>query len=120
MRCNVKKRKKKKIYKLTWTFIVLDLLAILGYFLAYGPWGYFRELLINTAMNTMTHQYFAYIFYNEETVNNVLNSSYFVEINNDANIDEIVIDTREKSSYDNEYDREVLTRVDGNDEYKII
>ena len=114
------KRKKSKIYKLTWIFIVLDILAIGGYFLTYGPFGYFRELLINTAMNTMTHQYFAYIFYNEETVKSVLNSSYFVEITTDVNSDEIVIDTREKSSYDNEYDKEILTRVDGNDEYKII
>lgn len=115
-----RKKRKKKIYKLTIVFIILDLLAIGGYFLTYGPWGYFRELLINTAMKTMTHQYFAYIFYNEETVNKILNSNYFVEIQENVKADDIVIDTREKKHYDNEYDKEVLTRENGNDEYKII
>lgn len=120
---SVKKRKKKhkkKIKTFTKVCIILDILAIFGFFITYGPWNYFRNLLITTAMKTMNHQYFAKIFYNDETIEKVMNSNYFVEIKEEIALDDIVIDTSPKKKYDNKYDEEILTREPGNDDYKII
>ncbi|MGE5455500.1 MAG: phosphodiester glycosidase family protein [Ignavibacteriales bacterium] len=106
--------------KSTIVLIVLDVLALIGFFLTYGPINYFRNLLITTAMNTMTHQYFAYIFYTDEMISKVLSKNYFVKIDEDINLDDIVIDTDPKDHYDNEYDEAILERTPGNDDYKII
>jgi exopolysaccharide biosynthesis protein len=41
-------------------------------FLLYGPISAFREWLVTTAMTTMTHQYFATWFYDDETIEHIL------------------------------------------------
>ena len=105
--------------KKTIIIIILDILALTGFFIFYGPINKIKVWWINTAMNTMSHQYFAYIFYSEDMVKDVLNSNYFIPITEKINLDDIVIDTKPKDSYQNEYDEEILTRGD-NDDYKII
>ena len=112
--------KKKKISKATIVFIILDFLAICGFVITYGPWDYLRNLYINTAMNTMDHKYLARIFYSEEKINEVMNSNYFVSIDDDVNLDDIVINTGEKTKYKDEYEKQLLTREDGNSLYKLI
>ena len=116
----VKNKKRKKIYKTTIIFIILDLLAIGGFVMMYGPWGYIRNLYVTTAMKTKDHQYLANIFYSDKKIEEIINSNYFIEIKEDVKLDDIVIDTSPKDSYDNEYDKEILTRTEGNDDYKII
>ncbi len=106
--------------KKTVVIILLDFLALIGFFLFYGPVSSFKIWYINTAMNTMTHRYFAYIFYSEKMIYDVMNSNYYIPIKEEVNLDDIVIDTKPKDSYDNKYDEEVLTRDPGNDDYKII
>ena len=114
------KKKKRKIYKTTKLFIVLDLLAITCFVLVYGPWDYLRNLYVSTAMRTMEHQYLANVFYSEETIQEVLNSNYIIELNDNTNLDNVVIDTKKKKEYKDEYEKELLTREPGNDLYKII
>lgn len=114
------KKKQKKIYKTTILFIVLDLLAICGFIMMYGPWDFVRNLYVNTAMKTKDHKYFANIFYSEETISKIMASNYFITIDEDVVLDDIIIDTSEKEHYDNEYDKEILTRTPGNNDYKII
>lgn len=116
----VKNKKRKKIYKTTIIFVILDLLAIGGFVMMYGPWGYIRNLYVTTAMKTKDHQYLANIFYSDKKIEEIINSNYFIEIKEDVKLDDIVIDTSPKDSYDNEYDKEILTRTEGNDDYKII
>ena len=72
-----------------------DLFAVTGFFLTYGPIDYFRNLLVNTAMKTMEHQYLAYVFYNEDMVNEIMSKNYFIEINDEVNLDDIIINTKE-------------------------
>ena len=119
-----KKKVKKKHSKASIIFTCLlvfgDLFAITGFFLTYGPIDYFRNLLVNTTMKTMEHQYLAYVFYNEDMVKEIMSKNYFVEIDDEVNLDDIVIDTKEKDSYENEYEEEILTRDPGNDLYKVI
>ena len=114
------KTKKRKIYKSTILFIILDLLAIGGFIMMYGPWPFMRNLYVNTAMKTMDHQYLAKVFYSDEKISEIMNSNYFIEINEEVVLDDIVIDTSPKKSYENEYDEEILTRTPGNEDYKII
>lgn len=116
----MKKVKRKKRKKLVIICLILDLLAIGGFVMMYGPWDYVRNLYVNTAMKTKDHRYFAKIFYNDETINKILSNNYFIEIKEDLKLDDIVIDTSPKSSYKNEYDKEILTRDPGNNDYKII
>lgn len=114
------RRKSKKLYKTTILFIILDILVAICFFVMYGPWSYVRNLYVTTAMKTMNHQYFADIFYNKKTIEKIMSSNYFITIDEDANTDEIDIDTKEKNKYKNEYEKELLTRDKGNDLYKVI
>lgn len=106
--------------KSTIVVIILDVLVLVGFFLTYGPISYFRNLLVNTAMKTMTHKYYAYVFYSESMVENILASNYFVEIDEEVNLDDIVISTTPPTTYKNEYEEQILKREAGNEDYKII
>lgn len=116
----MRERKKKKIYKTTILFIFLDIIAIACFFIMYGPWDKVRNMYVNTAMKTMHHQYFANIFYNQETIDKIMSSNYFITFEEDANTDEIVINTKEKSSYKDKYEEELYKRDNPDDDYKII
>ncbi|MBQ8473104.1 MAG: phosphodiester glycosidase family protein [Bacilli bacterium] len=105
--------------KTTIFFIVIDILAISCFILFYGPWD-FKNIIVNTAMVTKSHQYIAYTFYSEEMVNKILSLNTFVPVDEEIELDDIVIDTSEKDTYDNEYDEEILTRDEGNDDYKYL
>lgn len=113
-------KNKRKIKKFTIVCIIMDLLAIGGFVMMYGPWKTVRNLYVTTAMKTKDHQYFANIFYSDETISKIVNSNYFIEIKEDVILDDIIIDTSPKKSYDNKYDEEILTRTPGNEDYKII
>lgn len=116
----MRKRNEKKIKKSTIIFILCDLIAISCFFVMYGPWGKIRNLYVTTAMKTMNHQYFANIFYNEKTIQEIMASNYFIAFEEDANTDDIVINTKEKSKYKDKYEEELFTRNDPDDSYKII
>ena len=114
------RNKNKKIYKSTILFIILDILAICGFIMMYGPWDDIRNFYVNTAMKTKDHKYLANIFYSEETINKIMSSNYFIAIKEEVELDDIVIDTSEKEHYNNKYDEEILTRDKDNQDYKII
>ena len=114
------KKKKKKVNKMVILWTILDILAICGFVVMYGPWDKVRNFYVNTAMKTKDHQYLAKVFYTDEKINEIINSNYFIEIKEEVKLDDIIIDTSPKKSYDNKYDEEILTRDPGNDDYKII
>lgn len=116
---DVKKTKKKKLYKTTILFIILDICAIACFFVVYFHKP-FKTLIVTTALRTMSHQYLAYVFYSKDMVQDVLNSNYSIPVNEEIDLDQIVIDTSEKTRYDSIYDEQILTRDPGNDDYKII
>ena len=106
--------------KTTIFFIVVDIFVIFCFVLFYGPYEEFRNVIVNTAMVTKSHQYIAYTFYSEETVQSILDLNKFIPVTEEIDLDDIVIDTSEKDSYDNEYDEAILTREDGNEDYKYL
>lgn len=120
---NETNKKKKRNWKKIW--LVLVILAIIGVssggFLLYGPWSGFRDWLITTAMTTMTHQYFATWFYDDETIEAVLAKNKVEEADEITNTNTIIINqTSSNKEYANEYERAVLEKDPDNDDYKII
>lgn len=113
----MKKKSKKMTNTLTIVLAICDVLAIACFILFYAT--KFKTIFINTAMNTMDHQYFAKVFYSDKAIQKVINSNYFVELNTDANLDDIIIDTSIKTTFKDKYEEELLTRNEG-DLYKLI
>ena len=88
----------------------------------YIPGTGFKDWLITTAMTTMNHQYLATWFYNDYDVNIVLANNTVVESGEDTNPDLIVFKTPDfnQVTYKNEFEKEIFTKDEGNDLYKII
>ncbi len=57
------------------TFTALITEAALVLFFLYGPINFFRELLITSAMTTLSHQYYATTFYSDETIQEVMDKN---------------------------------------------
>ena len=116
------KKKKRSILKRI--FITICILIVLGGgslgFLLYGPYNGFRDWLITTAMTTMTHQWIAYVFYSQDTIDNVMGNNKVEEIVEDTDKDAIIVGITEKKEYENEYERAVLEKENPDDKYKII
>lgn len=106
--------------KFTIIIVILDVIALVGFFLFYGPVSNIRTWWINTSMNTMSHKYFAYIFYNDKMIEKTMNENYYVPLTDQVDLDSIIIDTEPKYTYENEYDKEILIREEGNNDYKLI
>ena len=105
--------------------LVLIILAIIGIstggILLYGPYLGFRDWLITCAMTTMNHQYFATWFYDDDTIQEVLNKNRIEETDEITNTENIVIEEIEEVvEYENEYERAVLEKDPENEDYKII
>ena len=101
--------------------IVFVVGIITGLFLLYGPYAGFREWLITTAMTTRSHQYFATWFYDDETIQEVLNRNKVQEVDEITDTNTIVVNAaEEQKEYANEYERAVLEKDPNNDDYKII
>ncbi len=120
-----KRKHKKQVFKrILIIFVILVVLGGSGFaFLLYGPYSGFRDWLITTAMTTMTHQYLATWFYDEATINSVLEKNKVQEIDEITDTNTVVINKTTDDSniqYKNEYERAVLEKDPNNDDYKII
>ena len=121
---NENKPKKKNIAKkILLTLLILFVIGTssLG-ILLYGPYNGFRNWLITSAMTTMTHQWIAYLFYDEDTINAVMASNRVDEIQEDTDTNAIVVGVQaeEEKTYENEYERAILEKKNPSDTYKII
>lgn len=105
--------------KLTIILLVLDIIAIFCLLLAYGPYSGFRDMFITTAMNTMNHRYLAYVLYNDEQINEVLNNNFIEQPNDITDQDDINFDNENPQEYESIYEEQILKR-DENQLYKII
>lgn len=114
------RKPRKKIYKTTIMFILFDLIAAAGFLMMYGPWSYVRNLYVTTAMQTMNHQYLAKVFYSDKAIEDIMSKNYFIAIEENVNIDDININTKEKAKYKDKYEEELFTRENPDDEYKVI
>lgn len=119
-----KKKNKKKSKKWVITFATFDIIAIVCIFLMYGPIAYFRNLWVTSAMTTMTHKYLAYIFFNQEQIDNIMSNNIVIEVDGETNQDEIEFEEEkeepEEIVYSSPEEEQILKRDEGNDVYKII
>lgn len=123
-----KKQKKANKKMKTWkkvTIIISSIFVALigsGLFLLYGPWSFFRETLITTAMTTLHHQYLATWFYSDETINEVLKKNKVIDSKDISDLDDIQIKKydRKIKNYANKYEEAILKKDEGNDLYKVI
>ncbi len=58
-------------------------------FFLYGPINFFRELLITSAMTTLSHQYYASTFYSEETIRAVMDKNKVINPTDTTDTDSI-------------------------------
>ena len=117
------KNKKMKLWQII-LVIIICLALIVGSglaFLLYGPYPNFRNWLITTAMTTMSHKYLATWFYDDETINAVMQDNYVKESSEDVDLNAIsfVDYSNSKVMYKNKYEKEILTHDEG-DIYKLI
>lgn len=114
-----KKRKRLRIGKFTILIFLLDLVVIDGLILINND--NFKNFWIPTAMTTMSHKYLAYTLYDEDTINKVMSENYIEQNTESVNLDDIVIgNTKEKSHYSSKYEKDLFTRMENNEVYKII
>ena len=114
-------QKKQKKSKFSIFLIVVDVLALVCFFLAYGPFSYFRDLLVTTAMTTMNHRYFAYVLYSEDTVKEILDNNKIIEPEENTDSSKISFNPNFNSdTYESIYEEQILKKDEGNDVYKFI
>ena len=114
-----KKIAKFRIAKLTIFALFIDVCVIAALIVINNV--EFKTFWIPTAMTTMSHKYLAYTFYDEDTVHKVMSENYIEQNTEQVNLDDIVIgDTSEKKHYSSKYEKDLFTRMEGNDVYKII
>ena len=107
--------------KLFITFVVLDILAAISFFVVYSPmFETLQNTIISTAMVTKTHGYIAHVFYSDERINKVVAMNTVPKIDAKIDLDQVVIDTKPRESYDNEFDEAILTRDANNEDYKYL
>ncbi len=100
------KRKKPLIIKL---FIFIDVIIILCFFTVYGPIDKARVFWITTAMETGSHRFLANIFYSDESIKEVMNNNYLIEIDEDTNADSISVGMKEEvTNFTSPYEKEIL------------
>lgn len=122
---SIKKKKNKKMklwQKIVVILICLGLICGSGVaFLLYGPYPNFRNWLITTAMTTMSHKYLATWFYDDDTINKVMQENYVKESDEETDLDAIsfVDYSNSKVMYKNKYEKEILTHEEGAT-YKLI
>lgn len=114
-------KKKQKKSKFSIVLIVIDIFVLVCFFVAYGPFSFFRDFLVTTAMTTMTHKYFAYVLYSESMVEEILDNNKVIEIEDPTDTSKIniqpIVDT---GTYESIYEEQVLKKDEGNDLYKVV
>ena len=116
----LEKKKQSKLPLVLASFLIV--MSSIGLFILYGPISFFRDLWVTSAMTTMSHQYLATMFYNEKTIQEVLARNHIVEVDDTTNPDLIKIDEQERDHtiYKNEYEKQILTKDEDNDLFKLI
>ena len=116
-----KNKEKQKKSKISIFLIIVDSLVIICFFLAYGPFSYFRDLLVTTAMTTMSHKYFAYVLYSEDQVKEILDNNKLIEPEEDTDSSKINFNPNfDNGSYESVYEEQILKKDKGNDVYKYL
>lgn len=113
----------KKILITILVMIILGIMSVMILF--YGPIPTFREWWITTAMTTMSHQYLAEWFFDEETINAVLSKNTIKETEEETDTTLITVvpkpeeEEKEEEQFANEYEKQILGKKLDKEKYNI-
>lgn len=100
--------------------IAVDILIAACFFIVYGPFEQAKTFWITTAMETGSHQYLANIFFSKETIKEVMNTNYYITIEEETDANNITIgQIEETNNYESVYEKQILEH-DKDDLYKLI
>ena len=112
---------KEKCSKFSIFLIVVDVIALICFFVVYGPFSFFRDWFITTSMTTMTHKYFAYTLYSDEMISKTLDNNKIIESEDPTDTSKINFNPDfNKDTYESIYEEQVLKKDEGNDVYKVV
>ena len=116
-----KKLKKKKKSSFFVKFLIfVDVCALICFFVAYGPFTFFKDWLVTTAISTMEHGYLAYILYDQETIDEVLARNVIIESTESTDTSAINTElAKDNGVYESVYEEQILKREEGQ-RYKIL
>lgn len=125
MKDSKKKNKKRRVnLNIKRSFILLFSIILIGLsvgmFLIYGPYSWFRERWITTAMTTMSHQYLAKMLFDDDTIYEVLANNKTIEPDEDTNPDLININQEKVTKYKSKYEKQILEDVKEDELYRLI
>lgn len=123
MQDNVDKKvkDKKKVSLGVKLLLVVDFLALLGFFFMYGPVRIVRDFYVSSALTSRTHRYFAYVFYSPEKVKEIASQNTVIENEEDSDASAIhIADIEDTGVYESIYEEQILKKNKKNDIYKII
>lgn len=111
-----------------WWMNIITILFCLGCMLflslLYGSNPAFRDWLVTTAMATMNHQYLCKMFYDDTEIQNVLNSNYILEPDEDFDMSlvDVLANNKKEFKYDETNEYEVKMFKDHTEEeiYRLI
>lgn len=118
----MEEEKKKNKTSLGVKFLLfIDFFALVCFFLMYGPIRVVRDFYVSSALTSMTHRYFAYVFYSPEKVEEIASQNTVIESDEDSDTSAIHIsEIKDDGVYESVYEEQILKREKGNDIYKII
>ena len=113
--------------KILTTLLIMFILGIISIMiLFYGPIPTFREWWITTAMTTMSHQYLAEWFFDQETINAVLSKNTIEETEEETDTTLIAVAPKpeeeeiiEEEQFANEYEKQILGKNLDKEKYNI-
>lgn len=123
MQDNVDKKvkDKKKVSLGVKLLLVVDFLALLGFFFMYGPVRIVRDFYVSSALTSRTHRYFAYVFYSPEKVKEIASQNTVIENEEDSDASAIhIAEIEDTGVYESIYEEQILKKNKKNDIYKII
>lgn len=92
------KKKKKKLGRIKLFFLSFAIMMLFfistGLFLMYGPFPYFRDLWVTTAMSTLHHQWLATMFFDQKTIDEILANNQTIENDSVTNAKDITVSTK--------------------------
>lgn len=121
---STKKGKRIKTY-IKIIFIIFTILWTIGGYTVVGLLYFnknFKDWLITSAMTSMSHHHYATWFYDEFDINMVMANNTVIETGENTNVDLVSFTELDfnKKTYANAFEKEIYTKDEGNDLYKII
>jgi exopolysaccharide biosynthesis protein len=89
----IKKHSFKKPFLISF-FSTLLFIFLTGVFIMYGPFSYFRDLWVTTAMSTLNHQWLANMLFDDDTINSILAKNTTVDTTSETDADEVTVSTQ--------------------------